>query len=66
MSWNAPLWSIKLYSSSGRTESQVEAPFSLERSMACAREGGRVSFRVKAAFKCCSHLDLLTLALAGW
>ena len=34
----------------GRTESQVEAPFSWERSMACAREGGRISFRVEAAF----------------
>ena len=28
----------KLYSSVGRTEGQVEAPFSWERSMACAKE----------------------------
>ena len=29
--------------------------------MACAREGGRISFRVEAAFECCSLLDLWIL-----
>ena len=47
------------------TESQVEAPFSWERSMACVREGGRISFKVEAAFECCSRSDLWTSALAG-
>ena len=59
-----PLGSAKPYSSCGKTESQVEAPFSWKRSMACAREGGRISLRVEAAFECCSHLDLWTSALA--
>ena len=31
--------------------------------MACAGVGGRISFRVEAAFECCSRLDLWTSRL---
>ena len=57
-SQKAPLWSAKPYSSSGRTQSQGEAPFSWERYMACAREGERISLGSKR------HLNAVLISLA--
>ena len=62
-SWNADLCKVKPWSVSGRTVSQVEAPFPLARSTALCSESGRRSYRSSASPALISLFCLVMVAL---